>query len=194
MSPSTLRRVAVAITCAFVLSSPVRAGAPLPIQGTYEGEAQIRAKVPGAGTAGGPVDIQLSFGPTAEPALDAGEFLIVADDSVETLEITGTFVVDEKGQPVLTVDTDLLALDLKTLLIHVCLDVLLVDPADCAEIEDLDVLVDVARMKLKAKASQKNGETLAFSAKIPFVLTDGMLTGATITVSLKTKPPAILPP
>lgn len=191
MPHSILRRVAFA--CVFLLASAARAASPIVLPGTtFDGEAQIKAKLPDLGSTAGPVDIVLNFGPQATPALGAGEFLIVADDSVETLEIHGTFSVDDKGQPLLAVDTNLLAADLKELMIHVCVDILLIDPVDCAAIEDLDVLFDVTRLKLKARTNQEAGE-ITFSAKIPFILSNG-IDEAKVTVSLKTSPPVTLVP
>jgi hypothetical protein len=108
-------------------------------------------------------------------------------------DVFGTWTTDAKGQPVLALDTVLLADELSTLMVHVCEDVLLLDPSTCAFIGSLDVVVDPTKPKLKVKTSTGNGSgaTLQLSGKIPFVLTDGM-DEAKITVSLKTSPLAQL--
>jgi hypothetical protein len=185
-------RAGVALLCALLVGSAAGAAEPVPLPGAiFAGEAVIKAKVPDAGTLSGPVEITLSFGPTVTPALDAGEFLIVVDDTEETLELTGTYTVDAKGQPVLTLALPNLGDELRALMIHVCEDILLIDPAECAEIADLDA--DIGAYKLKAKTSQTDGGVISFSGKIPFVLTDGM-TESKISLSFKTSPPAPLAP
>jgi hypothetical protein len=155
---------------------------------SWSGSAVIKAKVPGDSVTG-LVDLDVHFGPNAGLGLGVGEFLIVADDGEETLEVTGDFMLDEKGQPVLFPDTTALATELHDLVIHVCEDVLGLGAA-CDFIATLDVVMDPTRLKTKAKVSA-DGTELKFGAKLPFLLTDGE-DDAKVTVSLKTSPPAQL--
>jgi hypothetical protein len=169
----------------------VRAAEPVAPSGTsWSGPAVIKAKVPG-GSVAGVVEVLVLFGPNGGFGLDANEFLIVADDGEETLDLTGTYTVDDKGQPVLALDTTATAAELHALALHVCEDVLGLG-AECVVIAGLDVVVDPARLKTKVKTkSGAEGAELGLGAKLPFLLTDGD-DEVKVTVSLKTSPPAQL--
>jgi hypothetical protein len=153
---------------------------------SWSGPALIKAKVPGDSVTGF-VELDVHFGPNGGLGLGVGEFLIVADDGEETFEVTGDFVLDAKGRPVLSPDTTDLATELLDLIVHVCEDVLMLGP-QCDFIATLDVVVDPARLKTKVKTkSGSDGPVLALGAKLPFLLTDGE-DDAKVTVSLKTDP------
>jgi hypothetical protein len=175
-----------------VAAAPARAAEPVPPTGTsWSGTAFIKAKLPGE-SVDGLLELTVLFGPNGGFGLDANEFLIVADDGEETLDITGTYAVDEKGQPVLTLDTTALATELHALVVHVCEDILVLG-AECDILDILGVVLDPAKLKTKVKtrSDDEDGADLALSAKLPFLLTNG---GGEIklTVSLKTSPPAQL--
>ena len=186
-------RPAVWLALALLFASAAHAADPVaPSNTAWLGPAQIKAKIPGAGSSSGPVDFEFLFGPNGGAGLDANEFHLIADDGMVAFDVFGTYTTDAKGQPVLAPDTVLLADELKIQSVHVCEGILGLG-AGCDEILTLDVIVDSSRLKLKVKASAGNGSgaTLALSAKIPFVLTDGV-DEAKVTISLKTSPPAEL--
>jgi hypothetical protein len=169
-------------------AGPAHAGGLVfPENSSWAGTAVIKAKVPGDSVAG-LVEVDLTFGPNAGLGLGVGEFLMVADDGEETLEVTGDFMLDDKGQPVLFPDTTALETELHDLMVHVCEDVLMLG-AECDLFDLLDVVVDPTKLKPKAKIKDgADGTVLGFSAKLPFVLTDGNA-GVKATVSLKSSPP-----
>src|SRR5574341_138566 len=102
-------------------ASAPAAGPPVDFtSSSWSGTALLGAKIPGAGKLKGPVSIDLDFGPQADPALAANEFLIVLDDGVAQLPLSGTWAVDEKGRVVLALDTAGLAQELLGLLYDVC--------------------------------------------------------------------------
>jgi hypothetical protein len=185
------RWIAYAVLLLGLAAGSAHAGVVVfPEGSSWSGTAVIKAKVPGDSVTG-LLDLDVHFGPNAGLALGVGEFLIVADDGEETLEVAGDFMLDDKGQPVLFPDTTALATELHDLVIHVCEDVLMLG-AQCDIIAMLDVVVDPTKLKLKAKTkSGGDGAVLAFAAKLPFVLTDGD-EAVKLTVSLKAAPPAQL--
>jgi hypothetical protein len=169
------RTAIVALACAFLLAAGARAATPVdPTGTTWQGVAAIKAKASGAGSVADVVDVDLFFGPNAGESVDAGDFLLRADDGQETLEVRGSYAVDAKGQPVLTPDLPDLADELSDLMVHVCEDVLGLPSLICDEIALLDVVVDPAKLKTKVKTSAgSSGDVLQFGTKLPFVLTDG---------------------
>jgi hypothetical protein len=168
-------------------AGPAQAGLVFPENSSWSGIAVIKAKVPGDSVAG-LVELDLTFGPNAGLGLGVGEFLLVADDGEETLEVTGDFMLDDKGQPVLFPDTAALETELHELMVHVCEDVLMLG-AECDLLGILDVVADPAKLKLKAKIKDgSDGTVLGLGAKLPFVLTDGNA-GVKAAVSLKSSPP-----
>jgi hypothetical protein len=168
------RRSFVALVCTLLCASAGWAADPVAPAGTdWVGTGSFKGKLSGAGSTSGPVDIDVHFGPDAGLSLAADEFQISADDGMAIFLVEGTFVVDAKGQPLLTPDPVALETQLKALLIHVCEDILL--------------------LKVKTKAGSGGGGTLGLSAKLPFELTSGMEV-VRATFSLKTSPPAQLAP
>ena len=165
----------VALACAFLLAAGARAATPVdPAGTTWQGFAAIKAKVSGAGSVADVVVVEIFFGPNVGESVDAGEFLLRADDGMETLEVRGSYALDAKGQPVLTPDLLELADELSDLMVHVCEDVLGLPSFVCDEIALLDVVVDPAKLKTKVKTSASaSGDVLQFGTKLPFVLTDG---------------------
>ncbi len=189
-------RTLVWLASALLLASSAQAADPVnPSSTIWTGPAQLKAKIPGAGSPAGEADFEILFGPNGGAGLGAEDFHLIADDGMFAFDVFGTWTTDAKGQPVLSFDTVLLADELSDLMVHVCEDVLMLDPADCAFIGTLDVLIDPTKIKFKAKTSAGHGSvpTLQASGKIPFVLTDGM-DSAKVTLSLKTSPPAELQP
>jgi hypothetical protein len=190
-----VRRAFACIALAFAVglaAGPGQTAEPVaPSFTSWSGTAVIKAKLPGESVAG-EVDLDVHFGPNGGLGLAADEFLIVADDGEETLDVTGTYAVNEKGQPVLTLDTTALATELHALVVHVCEDVLVLG-AECDILDVLDVVLDPTKLKTKVKtrSDDEDGAELALNAKLPFLLTNG---GGSIklTVSLKTSPPAQL--
>ena len=172
-------------------AAPASAADPVaPSNTAWAGTALVKAKVPGESLTG-LLELTVLFGPNPGASLEANEFEIVLDDGEETLVLTGTYSVDAKGQPVLALDTTLLAAELKDLMIHICQDVLGLGAA-CDELLALDVALDPERLRTKVKTASGNGDAeLVFSAKLPFLLTDGV-DALKFTVSIKTAPPAQL--
>lgn len=164
-----------ALACAFLLAAGARAATPVdPAGTTWQGVAAIKAKVSGAGSLADVVDVELFFGPNVGESVDPGEFLLRADDGMETLEVRGSYAVDAKGQPVLTPDLADLADELSDLIVHVCEDVLNLGSLICDQLALLDVAVDATKLKTKVKTSASaSGDALQFGTKLPFVLTDG---------------------
>lgn len=185
------RALALAALTFGLAAEPVSAGGLVfPEMSDWSGTAVIKAKVPG-GTVAGDIDLEVHLGPNAGLMLPSGEFLILADDGMETLELTGDFVLDEKGQPILLIDTTDLATELHDLVLHVCEDVLGLG-AECDLLATLDVEVDPTRLKTKAKIKEgSDGVGLSLGAKLPFLLTDGD-ESVKVSVSIKTSPPAQL--
>lgn len=187
-------RTLVWLASALLLASSVRAAEPVnPSTEVWVGPAQIKAKIPGAGSPAGAVDFEILFGPNAGAGLDANEFHLIADDGMEAFDIFGTWTLDAKGQPVLALDNVLLADELSTLMVHICEDILVLDQSTCDLVASLDVVVDAAKTKFKVKTSAGAPSTLQLAGKIPFVLTDGG-NPVKVSLSLKTSPPAELQP
>ena len=187
-------RVVVCLALALLLAPSARAADPVdPSSTVWQGLAQTKAKLPGAGSNSALVDFEILFGPNVGASLDANEFHLIADDGTVAFDVFGTYTTDAKGQPVLAPDTVLLADELKVLMVHVCEEIVGVG-VGCDDILTFDVLIDPSKLKIKVKTKAASPvATLALSGKIPFVLTDGM-NEAKVTLSLKTSPPAELGP
>lgn len=183
------------LAVALLSAGAALAADPVPPSGTtWVGTARLGEKLPHAGNHAGPVDFRIDFGPNAGLVLGPTEFHASLNDGVVDFTLSGTYAVDAKGQPVLTPDLDLLADDLHALLVHVCEDILLIDPGECATIGTLDVLTDVPHLVLEVKtAAGRHGDpaTLRFTGKIPFALDNGTDTPPKFTVTLKTSPAAV---
>lgn len=180
------RSAALVVLGVLVASAASFADPVAPASTDWAGAGVFKGKLANEGSTSGPVDIDVDFGPNGGLGLAAGEFRITADDGMEAFTVEGTFTVDAKGQPVLTPDLVALENSMKTLMIHVCEDILLLGPM-CAGIAGLDVVFDPAKIKLKVKTSSDPAE-LALSGKIPFALSNGM-EQAKVAVSLKSSPP-----
>jgi hypothetical protein len=160
-------------SCAFLLvwlgAAGARAAEPVSFPGSsWSGTGVIAANVKGAGKVMGEIAFDLDFGPQADPALADDQFLLVLDDGMETLEVTGTWAVDEKGRLLLALDVNALAAELSDLVLHVCADVLGLG-SQCDLIPLLDVVLDPAKQKLKLKGKSKDGlENLKAKGKFPF--------------------------
>jgi len=154
----------------------------------------LKAALPGTHGGTDPVDVLVDFGPNAGAGLGANEFLIGADDGVFDFEFRGTFTVDAKGQPQLTVNPLALAGPLQALMTHICKDVLQLG-SSCDAILSDSVLIDGTKLALPArtKAGKTSGGSLALSAKLPFELSDSTQVSK-IVVTLKVSPPAALVP
>src|SRR5688572_28029183 len=164
-------RTIAAFVCTFLFASAASAAEPVaPASTDWPGTAVFKGKLVAGGGSPGPVALAVDFGPNGGLGLAAGEFRITVDDGVETFVVEGTFVVDAKGQPVLTADTVALAVALKTLLLHICEDILLIGTA-CDTAALFGLAVDPAKIKLTAKTNAgSDGATLALAANLPFVL------------------------
>ena len=178
--------------CTLLFASAASAAEPVaPASTDWLGTATFKGKLVAGGGSPGPVPLAVDFGPNGGLGLAAGEFRITADDGMETFVVEGTFVVDAKGQPVLTADTAALAVALKALLLHICEDILLLGSA-CDTVALFGVEVDPAKIQLKAKTNAgSDGATLALAAKLPFVLTTPDR-AVRVSFSMKTSPPAEL--
>ena len=187
-------RAFVWLALALLLASSVRAAEPIaPASTIWLGGAQLKGKIPGAGSGGGPADLELLFGPNGGAGLAADEFHLIADDGTVAFDVVGTYGVDAKGQPVLMPDTVALADELKVLMQHICEELVGLS-AGCSQIATLDVLYpSPLQIKVKTKAPNGAVPTLQLSAKLPFVLTDGM-DAVKVSLSIKSSPPAELQP
>jgi len=161
-------------SCAFVLvwlaaAAGARAADPVSFPGSsWSGTGVIAANIKDAGKVVGEIAFDLDFGPQADPALAADQFLLVLDDGMESLDVTGTWAVDEKGRLVLALDVNALAAELSAVTLHVCVDVLGLGP-ECDLIPLLDVILDPTKQKLKLKGKSKDGlESLKAKGKFPF--------------------------
>jgi len=191
MSRSLRIGIAVLLS-ALLIAAAAGAADPVDLAGTtWVGTGVVKFKTAVAGTTSIPVEFELLFGPNGGAGLSAGEFQLGADDGMESLDITGLYTLDDKGQPVLAPDTGALVNELSDLVEHVCADILMVDPGTCALLGALDVVLD-SRYRTKVKTHAGRGgdpDELGFSAKLPFVLTNGV-DEAKGSVSLKVSPPA----
>jgi len=186
-------RTLAGLVCSLLFASAALAADPVaPASTDWRGAATFKGKLVSGGGSPGPVDLAVDFGPNGGLGLGAGEFRITADDGMESFVVEGTFDVDAKGQPVLTPDTVALEDQLEALLLHICEDILMLGTA-CDQVALLDVEVDPAKLQLKAKTNAGNGDgaTLALSAKLPFVLTNGV-DAVRVSFSIKSSPPADL--
>jgi hypothetical protein len=185
-------RIASTLAAALLVAGAAFAADPVdPAGTTWVGTGVVKLKAAAAGTTSIPVDFTLLFGPNAGAGLSAGEFQLGADDGMESFDVTGLYTLDDKGQPVLAPDTGALLNELSDLVEHVCADILMVDPGTCALLGALDVVLD-SRYRTKVKTRMGRGgdpDALGFSAKLPFVLTNGV-DEAKGSVSLKVSPPA----
>lgn len=189
-------RTASTLAAALLVAGTAFAADPVdPAGTTWAGTDVLKFKAAAAGTTPIPVDFALLFGPNGGAGLSAGEFHLTANDGTATFDVTGLYALDDKGQPVLAPDTGALLNELSDLVEHVCADILMVDPGTCAFLGALDVVLD-SRYRTKVKTRMGVGgdpDELGFSAKLPFVLTDGV-DEAKGSVSLKVSPPALPAP
>jgi hypothetical protein len=191
MSRSLRINIAVLLSTLLFAAAAGAADPVDPAGTTWVGAGVVKFKSPGAGTTSIPIEFELLFGPNGGAGLSAGEFQLGADDGMESFDVTGLYTLDDKGQPVLAPDTGALLNELSDLVEHVCADILMVDPGTCAFLGALEVVLDSRyHTKVKTRAG-RGGELaeLAFSAKLPFVLINGV-DEAKGSVSLKTSPPA----
>jgi len=181
-----IARVVPSLAVLFFAAAALAAEPVDPTGTLWVGPGQVKAKIPSAGSTGGPVTLEIDFGPNGGD-LDANEFHLMADDGMEVFDIFGTWTTDAKGQPVLALDTGLLTTELHDLMVHICNDVLNLDPTTCGIIASLDVVTDPSKIKFKLKTSAR-GPVLSVSGKIPFVLTDGT-DSVKLSLSLKSSGP-----
>ena len=185
----SLRIGLATLASTLLVAGVARAADPVDPAGTsWLGTGVLKLKTPSAGTISIPVELELLFGPNGGAGLSAGAFQLGADDGMETFDVTGLYTLDAKGQPVLAPDTGVLVSELSDWVEHVCTDVLMLDPTTCAFLGALDVVLD-SRYRTKVKTHMGDPDELGFSAKLPFVLTNGV-DEAKGSVSLKVSPPA----
>ena len=170
-----LRRMRVlrSLLLVIVFALPVSAfaaGPPVSWAGSsWNGATILSAKVSGAGSFKGPAQLDLDFGPQADPPLAANEFLIELDDGTASIPIHGTWLLDPKGRPILTLDPSTVAADLKELLFDVCQEQL--GSPECNIFLQLDVVIDPSKFKPKLKAKDDHGLiVLSATGKLPFDL------------------------
>jgi hypothetical protein len=185
MASHRLRLWLGALALAFALAaSGAHAADPVDFPGSsWSGGGLISAKV--GGKISGSVTFDLDFGPQADPALAADEFLLVLDDGMETFEVSGNYAIDSKGGVALTLDASALETGLADLIYHVCVDVLELG-AECDFLLTLDVVIDLAKQKIKLKAKAKDGvEVLAAAGKLPFAMLAGAEQVVKVTIGFK---------
>ena len=162
----------VAILILFAL--PLRSFAAPPMidyaSTDWSGAALLSAKIKGHSLRG-PVTMDLAFGPLASPTLADGEFSIQLDDGTASLPLRGTFAVDAKGRPQLSIDTTTLAADFQKLLVDFCFDK--VNDPGCDIFNQVDVVIDPSQLKLKITGKEIRGVVALYAqGKLPFVLSD----------------------
>jgi hypothetical protein len=93
----------------------------------------------------------------------------VLDDGTAALPISGTWTLDEKGRPVLTLDAAGLEADLQNLLANVCFEEF--GDEICNIFFTLDVVIDPSDFKIKLKAKDDDGViVVGAKGKLPFEL------------------------
>jgi hypothetical protein len=187
------QRLLWALACALFVASAARSAEPVPPATTnWLGAGEVKAKIAGAGSIPpGPIEVSVAFGPNT--GLDANEFAVEIDDGMESFTFPGTYTLDAKGQPVLALDLPATSAGLLAVIVHVCDDVLMLDPALCAELGMLDVIFDPSKLKLKLKtnAGKNDDPTVTVNGKMPFALSNGV-EELKVTLSFKTTPRAEL--
>lgn len=181
-----LSRALGALAFVSLFATGASAADPVSFPGSsWSGTGIISIKVPGAGKLAGEVSFDLDFGPQADPALADDEFLLVLDDGMETLDVHGSYAVDEKGRLALLLDVASLGAELEALTLHVCQDVLMLG-SQCDVIALLDLVFDPTRQKLKIQGRSKDGvDSLKASGKFPFALSEGDEAVARLAIGFK---------